>query len=127
MALKKRLARELVTLLYSQKEAAEAEEHFAKVVQRQELPDDIPEQHVLFSNLTSEKDGKLLIDISRLLVEAGLAGSRSEANRLIAQAGVTIAGEGVTNRLVPPETIPSGTVIQVGKRRFAKIVIDKEK
>jgi len=42
MTLKKRLARELVTQLYSQQEASEAEEHFKKVVQKKEVPRYLP-------------------------------------------------------------------------------------
>ena len=40
MALKKRLAREIIVQLYSKKEAAEAEKHFSKVVQKKEVPED---------------------------------------------------------------------------------------
>jgi len=41
MVLKKRLAREMVTQLHSQKATAEAEEHFEKVVQQKEVPEEI--------------------------------------------------------------------------------------
>ena len=41
MTLKKRLARELVTQLYSEREAAAAEAHFSKVVQQGETPDEM--------------------------------------------------------------------------------------
>ena len=59
------------------------------------------------------------LDISRLLVETGLVKSRSEANRMIVQGGTVIDGEVVTNRIAP---VKNGSVIQVGKRRFAKVI-----
>jgi tyrosyl-tRNA synthetase len=119
MALKKRLAREIVTRLYNQKAATEAEENFTRVVQKKELPEEIPEYRISFKQLTSERAGGVDLDISRLLVVTGLAESRSEANRLIAHGGTAIAGETVTSRIAP---VQSGSIIKVGKRRFAKVI-----
>jgi tyrosyl-tRNA synthetase len=106
MSLKKRLAREIVTQLYSEKEAKEAEAHFEKTVQKKEAPDEIDEYKI-----TSD------ISISRLLVDAGLAASRSEANRLIQQGGVTIDGNKITDA---NKTVSRGVTIKVGKRRYLK-------
>lgn len=51
--------------------------------------------------------------------------SRSEAMRLIKQGAVEINGEVVRGRFV--EKFPSGSVIKVGKRRFARVFnSDKE-
>ncbi len=122
MTLKKRLARELVTQLYDQKAASEAEEYFTKVFQKREMPEEIRECPISFNKLTSKRAGKVGVDISRLLVETGLAENRSEANRLISQGGTVIAGETVTSRIVPAQMVQSGTVIKVGKRRFAKVI-----
>lgn len=122
MELKKRLAREIVTQLYDQKEATEAEEHFARVVQKREKPNEIQEHYISFSKITSKRANKVFIDISQLLVETGLAKSRSEANRLIYQGGTIIADEVVTSRMAPIEMVQSGTVIKVGRRRFAKVI-----
>ena len=106
MTLKKRLARELVTHLYSQNEAGEAEKHFNKVVQRKEMPEEIEE----FRLLTD-------MPISRLLVEAGLTGSRSEALRLIKQGAVSKDGKKVTDA---NEVVSKGSIMKVGKRRYLK-------
>src|SRR4030043_1580028 len=67
MSLKKRLAREILSQLYSVKEAREAEEHFEKTVQKKEIPDDISEYTI-----------KNEVTISQLLAQSGLAASRSE-------------------------------------------------
>ncbi|MGD1118771.1 MAG: tyrosine--tRNA ligase [Dehalococcoidales bacterium] len=108
MLLKKRLAHELVAQLYSEKDAAAAAEHFEKTVQKKELPEEIQEHKIIPG-----------MGISRLLVDAGLAASRSEANRLIQQGGVTIDGEKVTDMNL--ET-PKGVTIKVGKRRYLKTI-----
>jgi tyrosyl-tRNA synthetase len=106
MSLKKRLAKELVVQFYNEKESKEAEEHFERVVQRKEIPDDITE-FVLTAPMF----------LSQLMQQTGLCASRSEAVRLIKQGAVTINGEKIThiNHLVL-----SGTIIKVGKRRYLK-------
>ncbi|GAI87842.1 unnamed protein product, partial [marine sediment metagenome] len=117
MLLKKRLARELITQLYDQKAAAEAEGHFEKTVQQKEMPDEILECRLSFKELCSQPGGD--VDISRLLVAAGLAKSRSEANRLIKQGAVSIDGDKTSTSIA---TIKSGCIIKVGKRRFVKVI-----
>ncbi|MBI2869549.1 MAG: tyrosine--tRNA ligase [Chloroflexi bacterium] len=109
MKLKKRLGRELVAALYSPEDAAAAEERFARVFQKRENPEDIAELRL------SLKDA----DLRDVLVKTGLADSRSEAGRLITQGAVSIDGERVAGG---PVRIPSGAIIKVGKRRFAKVV-----
>jgi len=110
MELKKRLAREIVTQLYDQKAASEAEAHFAKVFQKREMPKEIKEYHVTLH---------ASIDLRGVLVVTHLAKSRSEAHRLIGQGAVEIDGEKVTD---PTAQINSGSIIRVGKRRFAKVI-----
>ena len=59
--------------------------------------------------------------VTALLVAAGLAPSSGEAKRLIAQGGVSIDGEKVTD---PAATVlvQSGQVVKVGKNRFARLI-----
>jgi tyrosyl-tRNA synthetase len=110
MVLKKRLAFELVVQLYDEKEAAKAEEHFTKVHQQKEIPENIPEINVDSTNP----------DIRKLLVGSGTAASASEATRLIKQGAIEIDGERISNFTVP---VKNGSVIKVGKHRFFKIII----
>ena len=117
MELKKRLAREIVTQLYSQKEVSEAEEHFTRVFQKREVPEEIDVKSFSLKKVTNA-DGT--VNVGRLLTEIGLAKSHSEANRLIAQGAVNIGGEKVDYHIIPK--IESGSIIQVGKRRFAKVI-----
>ena len=122
MELKKRLAREIVTQLYDQKSANEAEEHFVKTVQKKELPSEIEELPVdlYFPDLSPQQMETTGVYIPRLLVAIKFAKSIGEANRLIAQGAVSIDGEKILGNSAP---IKIGSIIKVGKRRFAKVVI----
>jgi len=137
MLLKKRLADEIVTQLYSQKEAIEAEGHFARVVQKKEVPEEIRECPISFnrfreslmqlgqaqeatSGFPTTPNIRSAVNMNRLLVEIGLAKSHSEAGRLIAQGAVEIDGEKVTSNVVAP--VKDIFIIKVGKRRFAKVI-----
>jgi tyrosyl-tRNA synthetase len=121
MELKKRLAREIVTRLYDQKAATEAEEHFARVVQKKELPDELEELplNLYFKDLSPEQMEFTSIDISKLLVVTKKVKSRGEANRLIEQGAVSIDGTKLTG---PTAHFKIGSIIKIGKRRFAKVI-----
>ena len=114
MLLKKRLAGEVVSQLYSEEEASEAEKQFEKVFQRRGVPEVIQEYHV---NLRTTHD------IRNVLVQTNLVKSRSEAGRLIAQGAVSIHGKKISSNIT---RIESGSIIKVGKHRFAR-VIDTDK
>lgn len=103
---KMRLARELVTMYHSAKEADAAEEEFANIFKKGGVPDDMPE-------VKAEK-GELLID---LLVRAKIVTSKSEARRLIEQKAVTMNDVLVNAFDVKAEA----GVTKVGKRKFLKI------
>ena len=139
MMLKKRLAREIVTQLYDQKAANEAEEHFVKVFQKKELPEEIrqvkitPELLKKVKASTFRENGMLgsirevgkseteewIIPVPLLLCEIGLAKSHSDAKRLIAQEAVRIDGKTIYET---KGNIKIGSIIKVGKRHFVKLV-----
>jgi len=112
MVLKKRLARELVTQFYDEKAATEAEENFARVVQKREVPDEIPEVRTSFK-------AQQLPTNSALIYQAGFASSSSAAFRLVMQGGVTIDGKKINDNS-PAYT--DGSIIKVGKRRYFRVV-----
>lgn len=102
------LARELVTIYHSKDAAAAAESGFNSQFRDKELPTEMPE---VKTTLGPRK-------VIELLVEVGLAESRSDARRLQEQGGVRINGEPVDDEMV---AVATGDVIQVGKRRFVRV------
>jgi tyrosyl-tRNA synthetase len=97
--------------------AQAAEDALADFVNRSKggVPDDIPEVA-----LSLPDDGTGL-GIGALLKQAGLVPSTSEALRMIEQGGVKVDGGAVRDKALK---LPSGTyVVQVGKRKFAKVVV----
>lgn len=116
MELKKRLARELVVQLYSQKEASEAEEYFSRVVQKKEEPEERTEYRLSFHPFRYSTGE---INVSRLLTETGLVAGTTECNRLINQGAVEMNGQKVTSYKY---YIPDVSNFRIGKRRFAKVI-----
>lgn len=111
-AVKERLAFEIVKRYHGEKAARDAQENFAKLFSRKELPDDLPELRLPKGSLTA-------IDI---VVASGVAKSKSEARRLIEQGGFDIGGK---NHKDPqkPINLQGGEVLKVGKKRFFKVKI----
>lgn len=103
------LAKEIVKMYHSEKDAMMAQDHFVNVFQKKELPKEIKEIKI---------SGNL--PIPNLLVQAGLAPSGSEARRLINSGAVEIDGVKITEISATIAAHP-GMIIKVGKRRFAKI------
>jgi tyrosyl-tRNA synthetase len=114
MEAKKRLAREIVARFHDAAAAESAAEAFERRFQRRELPTEIPE---LRWSGTGES-----VWICRLLAETGLAKSNGEARRLVAQGGVKVDGERVSD---PALEIPArgAVLVEVGKRRIARVVL----
>jgi len=118
MSLKQELARRLVERHAGEEAGLRAAEHFRQVVQRKQLPDDIPEHCLELAAETGNTDDLGLIGALETL---GLAASRSEARRLVSQGAVRLDGEKVSD---PMLRIPAGSyLVQVGKRRFARMKI----
>ncbi|MBE0416950.1 MAG: tyrosine--tRNA ligase [Coriobacteriia bacterium] len=111
---KRRLAREVVGLYHSAEIAVEAERAFDRVFKERDVPEDIPE-HV--ADLPGE------VFLPGLLKDAGLVPSNGEGRRMIAGGGVRIDGQQVNaDALNVPRDRVLGAVIQVGKRRFVRVV-----
>ncbi|KPK31613.1 MAG: tyrosine--tRNA ligase, partial [Nitrospira bacterium SG8_35_1] len=109
---KKKLARELTARFYGADHAVRAEETFEQVFRHHGLPENIPE--LVLEKASGE------VWLPKLLVEAGLTGSTSEARRLIKQQAVSLDNEKVLDTEYNVQ--PAGDVlIKVGKRRFAKV------
>jgi len=108
------LAEEIVERFHNRDLAIQARENFIAQFQKGALPDDLSE-----ITLSAGAEG---IKIANLIKNAGLTASTSEALRMIDQGAVRIDGERVNEKDL---VLKSGAefVIQVGKRRFAKVVL----
>ncbi|WP_242342930.1 tyrosine--tRNA ligase [Anaeromyxobacter terrae] len=106
------LAKEIVTRFHGADAARRAEEHFAQVHARREVPDEVEERSVAL-------DGQPSLPLARLLADVKVVASGSEARRLIAQGGVSVNGERVSD---DKATLGAGEwLVKVGKRRFVRL------
>ncbi|HEV2860336.1 MAG TPA: tyrosine--tRNA ligase [Pyrinomonadaceae bacterium] len=106
------LAKRIITDFHSAEAAAAAEEEFDRIFKRKEAPDEVEERTLAAGPWK----------VVNLIVELGLAPSKSEARRLIEQGGVRIDGERCTQ--TDAEVILTerhSVLIQVGKRRFLRV------
>ena len=105
------LAEEVIARFHNQAAATRARENFISRFQKGQLPDNLPEVSV------TAGEG---IALANLLQEAGLVGSTSDAHRMVKQGAVRIDGERIADsrQLMASSQV---LIIQVGKRRFAKV------
>jgi tyrosyl-tRNA synthetase len=108
------LAGRLVARLHGAEAAGRAAEHFRRVVQRKEVPEEVPETR--FELADGGERGLL-----ELMVAVGVASSNAEARRLVAQKAVSLDGEPVVDATL---RLAAGSyLLKVGKRRFRRIRI----
>ena len=114
MVLKHDLAHRIVSRIHGIGSADSARDHFRRVVQRKEVPDELPEVEIPLA-------GRGGIRLFELLVEAALAPTRSEARRLVQQGAVSLDRERCGD---PNRSLGSGKwLLQVGKRRYARACV----
>jgi tyrosyl-tRNA synthetase len=108
------LAQEIIERFHNKAAAEQAVLDFDARFKQGAIPDDIAEVA-----LKVGPDG--MLGITALLKQAGLAPSSAEANRNIEQGGVKIDGAKVSDRAL--NIGPGVYVVQVGKRKFARVMI----
>ncbi|QGW84262.1 tyrosine--tRNA ligase [Variovorax paradoxus] len=104
------LAKEITARFHSMAAAEAAEQDF---INRSKggVPDDIPEVTL----------GGAPLGIAQLLKQAGLAPSTSEGNRLVDGGGVRVDSVVISDKALK---LPAGSyVVQVGKRKFARVTV----
>jgi len=106
---KMKLASEIVSIFHDPEAAGQAEQTFVRVFQQGEIPQDMPEYTL--------KRGQSVLDV---LTEGDLVESKSEGKRLLQQHGVRLDGQTLSN---PYEEFPHPGILQVGKRRFLRVVV----
>jgi len=106
------LAQEVVARFHSIKAAHDALAQFEARFRDGAIPDDMPEVQI----------GAAPLGILKVLREAGLAASGAEAQRNVEQGGVRVDGTRIEDKSLQ---LPAGTyVIQVGKRKFARVTLN---
>ncbi len=115
--IKLRLAWEMVDTLHGPTQAELAQQDFIDRFQRQRLPraEDLP--------LTLVPAPEGMLTLPRLLKQAGLVASTSEALRALRQGGVRIGGEKVVDEHLTIRD-EQERLVQVGKRRSARVRLD---
>ncbi|HWT84251.1 MAG TPA: tyrosine--tRNA ligase [Myxococcales bacterium] len=112
---KSELAKEMVARYHGPEAARAAEEQFELVHKRREVPEDVEERVV------SRETGADAVPLAKTLAQLGLAASGSEARRLIAQGGVSVEGERVSD---PNAKLSQGIhLVKVGKRKFIRVTV----
>ena len=108
--LKRKLAREIVSIYYNNKFASLAENNFDKIFIKKTIPENIPEIIV-----------KENIKIVNLISNSKLVNSKSEIRRLIKQGGIKVDDTQVLD--IHYEVNPKiNKIIKIGKRKFIKII-----
>jgi tyrosyl-tRNA synthetase len=110
MSVKKALARSIVTEYHGSSDAKLAEEAFEKVVQRKEIPDEIPLVNLSRNSMAAYELVAMVADISK-----------AEAKRLAQQGGVKLDGEKVSDPATAVSIGETEQVLQVGKRKYFRI------
>jgi tyrosyl-tRNA synthetase len=104
------LAKEIITRFHNAADAEKAEQDF-----NHRAKGGVPE------NIAEVSLSGAPLGIAQLLKQAGLAPSTTEANRNIEQGGVKIDGAAISDKALK---IDAGTyVVQVGKRKFARVIL----
>jgi len=105
---KMKLAREIVSIFYGEEAAQSAEDAFVKLFQKKAVPDDMPEYAL--------QDGQTVLDV---LLATGLVDSKSNARRMVDQKAVRLDGETLSRA---SDAFPGRGVLQVGKRKFTRVI-----
>ncbi|AQT67393.1 Tyrosine--tRNA ligase [Anaerohalosphaera lusitana] len=107
------LGKAIVEQFYDAEEATKAAEAFEKLFAQKQVPDDMPQVRTPADEIT----------LAKLLQHCNLVNSGGEAKRMIKQSAVSIDGEKITDPQYPV-TPTDDMIVRVGKRKFAKLVVN---
>ena len=110
--IKVKFAQEIVARFHNAEAATNALADFEARFKQGGVPDDMPE-------MTIAAPGGLAI--AQVLKQSGLTPSTTEATRMIEQGGVKIDGEKISDKAL--KVAPGNYVLQVGKRKFARVTL----
>lgn len=109
------LAKEIIERFHNKEQADLAEQSFIERFRKNEIPDDLPEQIILCSEPLS---------VAQILKQLDLTKSTSESIRMTAQGAVKLNGERLADAALLME-MEKSFIIQVGKRRIARVLLKK--
>jgi len=114
---KEHIAKKITEIFYGEEAAMTAAADFVRLVRNKELPDDILEISMPQSSYDVGEEYKLVVD-------AGLAESNSEARRLIDQNAIKLVkGKQVKVLTTGGVHINDGDILQRGKKHFRKLSV----
>jgi tyrosyl-tRNA synthetase len=112
---KRRMAHGVVELYHDRDAADRAEAAFDRQFKERDVPEDVIEAEIPASAIDGDR-----VYVPRVLAELGLAASRSEARRLIAQGGVRVNGETIAEEELDVADLRDA-LLQVGRRRWVRL------
>lgn len=116
-SVKKKLAWEIVNIYHGGEEANNAESYWEKTFSKKEIPEDIKTIKV-----------KLKIPLIDILVNQGFVSSKTEFRRLIKEGAIKFKGKIEEKKIIDPNSlIEESGALKVGKKRFLKIEVIKNK
>jgi tyrosyl-tRNA synthetase len=115
---KSELAKAIIGTYHSPEAAEAASAEFDKIFVQRELPSEMPD--ILVSRSEFEGDSIWLV---KVLVAAEFVASNGEGRRAIRQGGVKVDGQTITDEMAQV-ALQGGEVVQVGKRRVGRVVIE---
>lgn len=110
-------AKEIVSRFHNEEDALAAERAFIERFQKKEIPDDL---------ITQYMESNEALRLTSILKSLALTQSTSEAIRLIKEGAVKVNGEKIVDQTCSIDT-NNTYIIQVGKRRIAKVEINSKK
>ena len=119
--MKRALARNIVDLYHGEGAGQLAEEAFDRQFKQNEMPDDVPE-FAAADVVELNDEGKVYLP--KVLIACGIAASAGEARRAIDGGAVKLNGEALPAKSynLDPAQLVAGTILQSGKRKWAKLV-----
>ena len=118
------LAWDVTSQFHDSDSADAAQAHFEQVVQRKDLPTEIPEVSLGDLRAKGMADGNE-VRVDDLMLAAGLAPSKAQVKRLLAQGAVERISQGGEPQPVTGAEagylLQPGDLLKVGKRRFVRL------
>jgi|PlaIllAssembly_1097288.scaffolds.fasta_scaffold61366_2 tyrosyl-tRNA synthetase len=128
MKIKSDLAQRIVTDFHGKDAALAARDHFARVHQRGEVPEEMDEIRVCIGDaVPAARDaadaevGPAVPSVVEILVDSGMAPSKSEARRLVKSGAVSIDGDKVVDVKASIPADKASFVIRCGKLQFRRV------